>query len=148
MAIHTVRRLAAKIWRSGESRVRIMDAKRAGEALTTEDVKQLIEEKVVILLPKQGVSRGKARIKQSRKKMGRGRGKGSRKGSKYAGISKKDRWIRKVRAQRRLLKSRQGKIPNAVYRSTYRMIKGNAFPDKKRLEDYLKKMAPIKGEKA
>ncbi len=149
MSMKTVRRLAAKIWRSGKSRVRILDTKRASEALTSEDVKQLIADKAVILLQKTGVSRGAGRDKAERKAKGRRSGPGSRKGSQFAGTSAKDLWMRKVRAQRRLLKSQKGKISKSDYRDAYRMVKGNAFLSKKRLEDYLAgKAKESQGEKA
>lgn len=148
MSMKTIRRLAAKIFKSGESRVRILDAKRAGEALTSEDVKGLIAEKIVIMLPKQGVSRGNARDKKIRQKKGRRRGPGSRKGSHYAGTSAKDMWMRKVRAQRKVLRSLKNTVSKTDYRSAYRMIKGNAFSDKKHLAEHLKSLGKKEGEMA
>ncbi|MFH1199814.1 MAG: 50S ribosomal protein L19e [Candidatus Micrarchaeota archaeon] len=141
MSVQTVRRLAARIFRSGESRVRILDAKRASEALTADDVRELIKEKVVVQEPITGVSRSKARIRQERKRMGRGRGRGSQRGSDHAGVTGKDLWMRKVRAQRKVLAAHKGKIASAEFRKAYAMIKGNAFPDKKRLTEYLNKIS-------
>ena len=46
-------------------------AKKAKDALTTEDVRGLISQGVVVELPKTGVGRGKAKIKQARKQAGR-----------------------------------------------------------------------------
>ena len=42
MSVKTVRRVAGDILKCGISRIKILDAKRAMEALTREDVKQLI----------------------------------------------------------------------------------------------------------
>ncbi len=149
MSLKTIRRLAAKIWKSGESRVRILDAKKASEALTTEDVKQLIAENVVVLLPQQGVSRGRARDVRERKRKGRKSGPGSRRGAAFAGMTAKEKWMRQVRAQRRLLRSFKKTISTENYRKAYRRIKGNAFLTKKRLEEYVKGLSaqtPGKGE--
>ncbi|MEW5955700.1 MAG: 50S ribosomal protein L19e [Candidatus Micrarchaeota archaeon] len=133
MGLATIKRLAADLMKCGESRVRILDAKKAEDALTREDVRKLIIERVVVKLPETGVGRGKARWKQSRKQAGRRRSRGSKKGSKYAGQSAKQRWMQKARAQRRLLRGLKQKISGAAYRKAYRMIKGSAFRTKKQL---------------
>ncbi|MFH1106727.1 MAG: 50S ribosomal protein L19e [Candidatus Micrarchaeota archaeon] len=138
MSVKTVRRLAARLLKCGKSRVRIIDPKRASDALTSDDVRELIKEKVVFEVPSHGVSRGKARRKQERKRKGRRRGRGSQSGSAHARVTAKELWMRKVRAQRKLLKASKRKVSGAVFREAYRMIKGNAFPDKKRLAEYLK----------
>jgi ribosomal protein L19E len=57
MSLKTVRRLAARLLRAGESRIRIIDAKRASEALTGDDVRSLIAEGVIALEPPRGVRR-------------------------------------------------------------------------------------------
>ncbi|MFH0972323.1 MAG: 50S ribosomal protein L19e [Candidatus Micrarchaeota archaeon] len=139
MAVHTVRRVAADILGVGTSRIRILDAKAANEALTREDVRGLIKDKVVIVLPKQGVSRGKARITQSRKHAGRGRGEGSKKGARYAGVSRKELWMRKVRALRKTLRNNKFRTNTTDYREMYRMVSGNAFKGKKQLLEFITK---------
>jgi large subunit ribosomal protein L19e len=139
MAISTVRRVAARILGAGESRIRILDTKRATEALTAEDVRGLIRDKAVIAIPKDGVSRGKARITQQRKHAGRGRGKGSKKGSMYAGTTKKDLWMRKVRSQRKTLRNNKFRLSSQNYRRIYGMVSGNAFKGKKQLVEFIGK---------
>lgn len=136
-----MRRLAARLLKCGESRIRIADAKRAGEALTADDVRELVKEKIVYALPPQGVSRGKARWKQQRKRKGRRRGRGSQRGAAYAVATGKEIWMRKARAQRKLLKAFKSKMEKSEFRKVYKMVKGNAFSDKKRLAEYLKKFA-------
>jgi large subunit ribosomal protein L19e len=144
MSVKTVRRIAGKLLNSGTSRIRILDAKRASEALTREDVRGLIKEKIVIVLPKQGISRGKARITQSRKQAGRGRGEGKTKGARYAGVSRKQLWMRKVRALRKTLKNNSFRLESADYRIIYRMVSGNAFRGRKQLLDYVIKTSTDK----
>lgn len=137
MAIETVKRVTARIFKCGTSRVRILDEKRASEALTSDDVKALVSEGAVVIIQKKGVSRGKARFKQSRVHAGRRRGSGSSKGSKYALHSAKERWTLKARGQRKLLKTVKSKLASGSYRKVYRMIKGNNFRNKKHLQQYL-----------
>src|SRR3989338_4283272 len=131
MSMDTVVRIAADLMGCGTSRVRVLDPAEAEKAITRDDVRALIGRGAVVILPKKGVSRGKARFKQSRIQAGRRRGHGSRKGN--ATLSDKDRWIQKSRSQRRLLKSFKSRVPPDAYRKAYRMIKGNSFKSKKQL---------------
>lgn len=137
MSLKTIRRLAADILKCGESRVRIIDAKKASEALTREDVKGLIDEGVVKEIPMTGVGRGKARLKHERKHSGRRRGEGSKKGGKFSSLSRKDRWMSKVRSQRKLLAVYKQIMDPGAYKKVYFMVKGNSFRDKKHLREYL-----------
>lgn len=135
MSISTIRRLSSRIYGVGESRVKILDQKRAAEALTAEDVKNLVKEKVIIIVASHGPSRAAARHKQSRKAMGRRRGRGSKKGTS---VPQKEKWIAKVRAQRKLASSFKSKLKHGAFRKVYGMIKGNAFKSKHALFTYLK----------
>src|SRR3989338_4304040 len=101
MTMNSIRRMAAAVMKCGESRVRILDAKEAEKALTKDDVRELIKKGFVIEIPAKGNSRGRARFKQKRMRKGRRRGQGSKKGSKFAGTTQKDLWVRKTRAQRK-----------------------------------------------
>ena len=144
MAIETVKRVAGRLLKCGTSRIRITDAKRASEALTSDDIKELIGEGIVYAIPKKGVSRGKARFKQSRVHAGRRRGSGSRKGSGYAKVPEKTRWTLKVRGQRKLLAMLKPQLHPGNYRKLYRMIKGNWFRNKKHLKQHLQEQKMLK----
>jgi large subunit ribosomal protein L19e len=139
MSIETVRRVAGRIWGVGLSRVRILDEKKAGEALTSEDIKNLMKEGLVIKKNKKGVSRGRARIRTIRKRLGRGRGEGNRKGTKNAVKSLKKRWIEKVRSQRVFIRKNKKKL-GLNYRKTYKLVKGNFFKDKKHLKSFIENL--------
>jgi len=141
MGLSTVRRLAAAIMKVGESRVRIIDAKKAAEALTRDDVRELIRTGVVAAVAKKGVGRAKAIEKNARKRMGRRGGRGSRKGSKSLG---KALWMRKTRAQRGYLASIKKGMGTGGYRKVYRMIKGNAFKDLAALKAFLAEKKLVK----
>ena len=131
MAISTVRRIAAKLLGTGENRIKIKpgEVKRAEEALTTDDVRQLCKEGVVWAERVKGVPRIRAKIKHAKKKKGRRTGSGSKKGAKYSRVSKKEQWKLKIRSQRRTLKGLKdgNRLNEGVYRNAYRMVKGNAW---------------------
>ncbi|HII39138.1 TPA: 50S ribosomal protein L19e [Candidatus Micrarchaeota archaeon] len=145
MGLVTIKRLAAGLLKCGTSRIRILDAKKAEEALTREDARRLIKEGVVVKIPEQGVGRGKAKRKHVRKQLGRRRGVGSRKGTPNAVQSLKEKWMQKVRGQRRLLKSTKSRLDGGLYRKAYRMAKGSAFRTKKQLVTFLEETSS-KGE--
>ncbi len=137
MTLQTVRRLAARLLNVGESRVRILDPKKADEALTADDVRGLISSGAVQKRPEKGVGRGKARRRAVRKKLGRGVKRGSQRGSARAGVTGKDRWMAKVRAQRAYLAKVKPRLKEGEYKTVYQLIKGNAFRDKRSLEAHL-----------
>jgi large subunit ribosomal protein L19e len=148
MSVKTVKRIAAKLLKCGESRI-ILDpneTKRISEALTREDVRGLISAGLVRRKQKRGVSRARARERHLKKKKGRRRGKGSRKGKKYSRLPKKKAWIARIRAQRKILRDllTEGKIEGADYRTAYRMAKGGAFKGKNQLMTHLKEANLVK----
>ena len=133
MSIKTTKRLCARITGAGESRMAVRDFKAAKDALTADDVRELIRTGAIEIRPKVGVGRAKARSKQSRREAGRRRGSGSRKGSQFAKTKQKTRWVRKVRAQRKLLSTLKPRLAKGAYRELYRQVKGSMFKDKKHL---------------
>ncbi|MFA6048953.1 MAG: 50S ribosomal protein L19e [Candidatus Micrarchaeia archaeon] len=137
MSLETAKRLACRILGCGESRVRVYDAKKASEALTAEDVRGLIMEGVIACVAKKGVGRGKSIFKQSRKESGRRRGQGSNKGEKFSKETRKQRWMKKVRAQRKILSAAKARLPEGEHRKIYSMVKGNYFKSKKQLSAHI-----------
>ncbi len=136
MSIATIRRVCSRVYGVGESRVKIMDAKRASEALTADDARQLVKDKAIVITASQSPSRSAARWKHSRIRAGRRRGEGSKKGT---GISHKQKWITKVRGQRKLLSSLKSKFKQkGAFRNVYKMVKGNAFKNKHGLLMYIR----------
>jgi large subunit ribosomal protein L19e len=134
MELNKLRALAAKTLEVGRSRVRIMDAEKAAEAITREDVRTLYKEGGIVVLPAKGTSRGRARKLAAKKKSGRKIGPGSRKGTKKTRQGFKRQWMTHVRSQRRMLKKRRP----ANYRKLYRMVKGRYFKNLKHLDEYIK----------
>jgi len=130
MTILTVRRLAADIMNVGQRRVKIApDAIQEVEgALTRSDVKGLIEKGIITKAP----LKGRASSRKAKR-----RGRGSRKGN-YA--DRKQRWMQKVRSQRRFLKQliEDGALEKSNKRSLYGKVKSGIFRSKRAMLAYLK----------
>ncbi len=134
----TVKRLAADILNAGVNRVRIKtnldenQKKQLEEAITRLNVKDLIKDKIVYCIPKKGKLKKKGKSKS--------KSRGTRRGKKYSIISEKERWMEKVRAQRKYLRElvEQKKIDGSNKRSVYLKIKGGSFRNKQALLIYLK----------
>ena len=140
MGVASVRKMAAEIMKCGESRIRIELSKETEEALTREDVKSLIRTGLVWKIPKKGTSRKFAKSRQRQKKKGRRSRAGSRKGTYRARSGpKKRKWIKSIRALRRLLKELKdnGQIEPRTYTQFYPRLKGGEFRNKKHLLTYL-----------
>ncbi len=116
------RRLAAQVMKVGRNRVwidptRIQDVE---SAITREEIRKLVHEKVIATVPIQGVSRGRAKVIQAKKRKGRRKGPGSKSGTPHAVISKKDAWMVKIRSLRRKL--RELKASRTITESNYRKL--------------------------
>ena len=125
------RRLAAALLKCGEGRVWIDPASQEelADAVTRSDVRSAIKAGVIRRLPIRGTSRVRARRRALEIAKGRHSGPGSRRGTPFARVPRKERWMRRIRAQRDLLRElRDGKkIPAGVYREFYRRAKGGMF---------------------
>jgi len=133
----------------GIDRVKIKQDKEVEEALTREDIKRLINKGLITKIQKKGTSRLGAKKTREQKKKKRRKGPGSRKGSVGARKKKKELWMKRIRALRRLLKELrdQGKIEKKTYTKLYLMAKGNMFRSKKHLLNYLKENSLLKSKK-
>jgi large subunit ribosomal protein L19e len=136
------RRLAAQILKVGQNRVWI-DPERMDDvegAITREEVKKLIHEKVIVSLPEAGVSRSRAKLVQEKKRMGRRKGAGSRTGSGRAKISKKEAWMSKIRSLRKRLRELKASriITESTYRKVYAVAGSGKFESVAELERYLR----------
>jgi len=98
MSLKSQKRLAASLLGGGLNRVWIdpEENDRVQSAITREEIKGLIREGRISLLPKTGISRGRHRAKSGRRKKA-----GSRKGGQKPG---KEAWVLKIRAIRRHLR--------------------------------------------
>jgi len=125
------RRMASQLLKCGEGRVWIDPSRQEdlADAVTRKDIRGAIKAGVIQRLPIAGTSRGRARRLAEERRKGRHSGPGSRKGSPVSRVTKKGRWMRRIRAQRKLLVELRGgkKIAPAVYRSFYQKAKGGMF---------------------
>lgn len=136
------RRLAAQILKIGENRV-WLDPERMDDvetAITREEIRKLIHEGVIKSMPQKGVSRARARILREKKRKGRRRGSGSRTGSPRARLSRKESWMRKIRALRKRLRELKAKkvIADTTYQKLYQMASSGRFESTADLDRYLK----------
>ena len=135
------RRIAAKVLHVGLGRVWIDPeaATDVAEAITRDDIRGLIEDGVIQKIQKQGISRGRTRVKARQKLMGRRKGHGSRKGARGARTKKKERWMSKIRALRRRLKELRADetIDKTAYRMLYNKANGGDFRNVAHLNDYI-----------
>lgn len=135
------KKLAGKISKRSSKRVKINPERIADvkEAITRADIKSLIKDKIITLVKKKGVSRGRAKITQAQKSKGRKKGQGSRKGTHNARLDSKTVWINKIRLQRKFLQElkENNKLTPEIYKDLYRKSKGGFFRSKRHIKLYI-----------
>lgn len=140
--LHSQKRLAASVLKIGENRVWI-DPERIADveiAITREEIRRLVHECVIQSLPEKGISRGRAKTIQQKKRKGRRKGPGSRTGAGYARTSKKKAWMDKIRSMRKRLRKLKTRriITESTYRKVYMIAGSGKFESVSDLERYLK----------
>ena len=118
------RKLASKILDCGLDRVWMDPAEeeKIAAAITREDIRGLISEGVIKARKIKGVSRGRARLMDAKRKYGHRKGPGSRKGKKGARTPSKELWMKKIRALRKTLKAARADGISLIVCSPYRDI--------------------------
>tara|TARA_Y100000034_G_scaffold26979_1_gene32097 strand:- start:4062 stop:4514 length:453 start_codon:yes stop_codon:yes gene_type:complete len=141
MKIKSQKRLAAQIAKASKKRVKLDYTKleEIKESITKSDIRNLIKDKVIVIKQKKGVSRVRAKKIQAQKRKGRRKGPGKKKSKINARISKKRRWINKIRAQRNFLKKLKEtkNINNENYRILYLKSKGGFFRNIRHIKVYI-----------
>jgi large subunit ribosomal protein L19e len=133
--------MAARILKVGKNRVWI-DPERVDDvdlAISREEIRKFINEKVIRKIPIKGVSRGRARKVHEKKKIGRKSGQGSRKGSKGAKNPRKTIWMRKIRSLRTNIREMKDNhlITKETYRKLYVKAKSGDFDSISDLKRYV-----------
>jgi large subunit ribosomal protein L19e len=135
------RRLAADILDVGQNRIKFdPDAQsEIADAITRDDVRELIEDGTIEAETATGNSRGRARERQKKRAYGHQKGHGSRRGKSGGRQNKKEKWQSQIRAQRRELRELRdgGEIDRAQYRELYRMASGGEFDSVADLNRYI-----------
>ena len=137
MQLSNQKRLAAEILsvqlgeEVGLNRVWINDnyLEQVSGAVQKNDIRDLIEMGYIKAKPIQGTSRVRANKSAVQKAKGRRKGHGKRSGTANARDPRKNRWMRTLRAQRRVLKAMRtdGTLKPSEYRYYYRKAKGNSY---------------------
>jgi large subunit ribosomal protein L19e len=134
LSLKSQKRLASELLGGGLNRVWIdpEDNDRVQAAITRDEIKKLILEGRIQLLPKTGVSRGRVRARAGRRKKT-----GSRKGGQKPG---KGAWVLKIRAIRRHLRWLRDKrqLGPGNYKTLLAMAKGGAFRSGSHVDEYVK----------
>jgi len=109
------------------------------EAITREDVRDLIDQGTIRAKDADANSRGRARERAEKRSYGHRTGAGSRQGTAGARQSGKDDWKARIRAQRARLKElrEDGTIDASTYRTLYDEASGGEFADVARLEAHI-----------
>ncbi len=140
MELKSQRRMAAEILDIGKNKVWIdpEQTERVDEAITRQDIRNLIEGGAIKKKPEKGTSKGRSRKNKKQKAKGRQKGHGKRKGKKTARKKPKQKWMEQIRAIRKRLKEMKEdeEISNEQYWKLYDMAKGGFFRDVKHLNNY------------
>jgi len=135
------RRMAADILDVGENKV-WLDPERQGDiddAITREDVRELVDEGAIRAEDAQGNSRGRARERQQKRSYGHQTGPGSRKGKAGARQDPKEQWESRIRAQRERLRELrdEDELDRSTYRDLYDKAGGGEFDSVADMERYI-----------
>jgi large subunit ribosomal protein L19e len=132
-----LRELIRRTVKAGKKRIKIHDPNL--KLVTKEDVRQAIKEGKIEIINKKGQYGHAATIRRIQKKKGRRRGHGKRKGKATARMSKKEKWMKTIRAIRRQLRKLRdaGVITKKEYRRMYMLAKGNYIKSKRGIYEVL-----------
>lgn len=138
------KRMAADVLGVGKNRVWFDPNAQSeiAEAITRQDIRDLVEEGVIQKKQKKGVSRGRARERDEKRAYGHQKGHGKRKGKKGARNPRKEAWETKIRALRKELKRmrEEDEITPSEYRELYKKAKGGEFRSVRYLRNYVENM--------
>ncbi|MFC7073862.1 50S ribosomal protein L19e [Halovenus rubra] len=135
------KRLASDVLDVGKNKL-WFDPDRQGdiaEAITREDIRELVDEGVIRADPPQGNSRGRARERQKKQSYGHQKGPGSRKGKAGGRQDPKEEWQSSIRALRTHLRDLRddGELDRTQYRDLYDKAGGGEFDSVADLERYI-----------
>jgi len=135
------KRLAADVLDVGKDRV-WFDPEAQGdiaEAITREDIRDLVDQGTIQQKGSSNNSRGRARKRADKRAYGHQTGAGSRRGTAGARHDSKTDWTSRIRAQRRRLRELRddGPLDRTQYRELYNKASGGEFDSVARLEAYI-----------
>jgi len=135
------KRLAADVLDVGKNKVWFDPERQSdlADAITREDIREMVDEGAIQAKDSKGNSRGRARERQEKRAYGHQSGAGSRKGKAGARQNEKEDWSSRVRAQRNWLKEQrdEGSLDSSQYRELYDLSAGGEFDSVADLERYV-----------
>ena len=135
------KRLASDVLDVGKNRLWFDPSRQAdiAEAITREDIRELVDQGAIRAEPSKGNSRGRARERQQKRSYGHQTGPGTRKGKAGARQNPKKDWQSRIRAQRARLKELrdEGELDRSTYRDLYDKAGGGEFDSVADLERYI-----------
>ena len=142
------KRLAGDVLDVGKNKIWLDPERQSdiAEAITREDIRELVDEGAIRAEAPKGNSRGKARERQKKRSYGHQKGPGSRKGKAGARQNEKENWQSKIRAQRTHLRELrdEGELDRTTYRDLYDKAGGGEFDSVADLERYIEE--DLRGE--
>ena len=139
--LSTQKRLAADVLDVGKNRIWLdPDAQgEIAEAITREDIRELVQDGTIRAEEPSGNSRGRARKRDQKRAAGHRKGPGTRKGKAGARSDPADEYRNGIRAIRRELRELRddGPLSRTQYRKLYRMASGGEFDSVRRLRAYI-----------
>ncbi|RLM56979.1 50S ribosomal protein L19e [Halobellus sp. Atlit-31R] len=136
------KRMAADVLDVGKGRVWFDPEEQSeiAEAITRDDIRDLVDQGVIRAKDAKGNSKGRARERAAKRAYGHRKGPGSRKGRAGGRKNSKDEWVSRIRAQRRRLKELRddGPLDSTQYREVYNKASGGEFEDVARLEAHIR----------
>jgi len=135
------KRLAADVLDVGQNRVWFDPDAQAdiAEAITRDEIRDLVDEGRIQAEDATGNSRGRARERNKKRAYGHQKGPGKRRGKKGARQNEKEEWQTKIRAQRRKLRELRdkGELTPTQYRQLYKKAGGGEFDSVQYLLNYI-----------
>tara|TARA_B000000460_G_C21425138_1_gene352648 strand:- start:172 stop:612 length:441 start_codon:yes stop_codon:yes gene_type:complete len=134
--------MASRVFSVGMKRIKIDpdSTDKLTDAITRGSIRSLKKDGVIKIKSKRGISSGRRRIIRQ-KSTKRGRKSGSKEGAKYSRLTKKRRWIMKVRSQRKrlhILKDRN-EISNPLFWKLYIMSSSGQIRSVRHLQELVLK---------
>jgi large subunit ribosomal protein L19e len=135
------KRLAADVLDVGENRV-WFDPESQGdiaEAITREEIRELVQSGTIQAEDAKGNSRGRARERDEKRSYGHQKGPGKRRGTAGGRQNEREDWQASIRAQREFLREQRdaGELTPAQYRDAYGQASGGEFDSVRDLRNYL-----------
>lgn len=148
MTLLSQKRMASRVLKCGTSRVWIDPARtgEAEEAITAADIRKLCEAGVIKARKEKGNSSGRKHDAARQRSKGRRKGRGSRKGKATAFVSRKEAWMRTIRALRSKLREIKPRMESKDFRLVYRKAGSGFFRSRAHMMAFVERNKMMKND--